>query len=63
VPFYVANIVSAVIWAPALLFSGYLIGAIAQNGWSIEIKSLVAGAALAVFAGLVWLSRKIFKTE
>jgi membrane protein DedA with SNARE-associated domain len=63
VPFYVANIVSAAVWAPALLFSGYLIGSIAQNGWSIEMKSLAAGAALAVFAGLVWLSRKIFKTE
>lgn len=63
VPFYVANIVSAAIWAPALLFSGYLIGAIAANGWSIEWKAAAVGAALAVFAGLVWLSRKIFKAE
>jgi len=63
VPFYVANIVSAAVWAPALLFSGYLIGTIAQNGWSIELKAMAAGAVLAVFAGLVWLSRKIFKTE
>ncbi len=63
VPFYVANIVSAVIWAPVLLFSGYLIGSIAQNGWSIELKAMAAGVALAVFAGLIWLSRKMFKTE
>lgn len=62
VPFYVANVVSAVVWAPALLFSGYLIGTIAQNGWSIEQKALLAGAALAAFALLVWLSRRLFKT-
>ena len=61
VPFYVANITSAAVWAPALLFSGYLIGTIAANGWSIETKALAAGAALVVFAGLVWLSKKIFK--
>lgn len=63
VPFYVANIVSAAVWAPALLFSGYLIGSIAQNGWSIEMKSLAAGAVLAVFVALIWLARKIFKTD
>jgi membrane protein DedA with SNARE-associated domain len=59
-PFYAANILSAVIWAPALLFSGYLIGTIARNGWSIEQKALAAGAALALFAGLIWLAKKIF---
>jgi membrane protein DedA with SNARE-associated domain len=63
VPFYVANIVSAAIWAPALLFSGYLIGAIAANGWSIEWKAAAVSAALAAFAGLIWLARKIFKAE
>lgn len=63
VPFYAANIVSAAVWAPALLFSGYLIGAIAQSGWSIELKALAAGAALAVFAGLIWLSKRIFTAK
>jgi membrane protein DedA with SNARE-associated domain len=60
--FIAISAVSASVWAPALLFSGYLIGWIAQSGWSIEQKALVAGAALAAFAGLVWLSKKLFKT-
>lgn len=60
-PFYVANILSAAVWAPALLFSGYLIGGIAFNGWSIELKALAAGAVIAVFALLLWLSRRIFQ--
>jgi membrane protein DedA with SNARE-associated domain len=60
--FVAISALSAAIWAPALLFSGYVIGTIARSGWSIEQKAMAAGAALAVFAGLVWLSRKIFKT-
>ncbi len=61
VPFYIANVVSALVWAPALLYSGYLIGTIAQSGWSIEEKALAAGAGLAAFAGVVWLSKKLVK--
>jgi membrane protein DedA with SNARE-associated domain len=63
VPFMVANVTSAAAWAPALLFSGYVIGTIARSGWSIEQKGLAAGGILAVFAGLLWLSRKIFKAK
>lgn len=59
--FVAISTLSAAIWAPALLFSGYIIGTIARSGWSIELKALAAGAALAAFAGLFWLSRKIFK--
>jgi membrane protein DedA with SNARE-associated domain len=61
--FFVISTVSAAIWAPTLLYSGYLLGTLAQNGWSIEQKAMAAGAALAAFALLVFLSRKIFKTE
>lgn len=61
--FLAVSTVSAAIWAPSLLFSGFLIGTIANNGWSIEQKGLAAGAALAVFAALVWLSKKIFKSS
>jgi membrane protein DedA with SNARE-associated domain len=61
VPFYIANVLSAAVWAPALLFSGYMIGEIASNGWSIEQKALMAGGAIVVFAALIWLSRKLFK--
>ena len=61
-PFYAANIISAVIWAPALLFSGYLISTIALNGWSIEQKALAAGGAIAAAVLITWLGRKLFKT-
>lgn len=61
VPFYSANIISAVIWAPALLYSGYLIGIVFQSHWSPEEKALVlAGVAVAVVA-LVALTRRIFR--
>lgn len=63
VPFYIANIVSAAIWAPALLFSGYVIGQVARSAWTLEEKALAAGVAVAAFAGVIWLSRKIFKTH
>lgn len=62
-PFYAANILSAVIWAPALLYSGYLLGTIAHNGWSVEQKALVAGAIVAALAGAVVLAKKLFKTR
>jgi membrane protein DedA with SNARE-associated domain len=63
VPFYVANVVSALIWAPALLYSGYLIRIAMLNGWTLEEKALAVGTGLAVFVGLAWLARKIFKAE
>lgn len=37
-PFYVANCLSAVIWAPVLLFSGYLMNSAVLSGWSLEAK-------------------------
>ncbi|MDE2265225.1 MAG: DedA family protein, partial [Alphaproteobacteria bacterium] len=40
-PFYVANVLSALIWAPTLLFSGYIIGTAAASGWGIEDKLFV----------------------
>lgn len=62
-PFMFGNITSAIVWAPALLAIGYFGTAIALNGWSIEQKALVVGAAVALFAAFIWLSRKIFKTD
>jgi membrane protein DedA with SNARE-associated domain len=61
--FLAISAVSASIWAPALLFSGYLIGHVARSGWTLEEKGMAAGAAVAVFALLVWLSRKFFKAD
>jgi membrane protein DedA with SNARE-associated domain len=61
--FFTISTLSAAIWSPSLLLSGYLIGALAQSGWSIEVKALIAGAILAAFAGVVWLARKAFKLD
>jgi membrane protein DedA with SNARE-associated domain len=61
--FAAISVASAAIWAPALLFSGYLIGEVVRSGWTLEEKALAAGVAAAVFAGLVWLSHKIFKNS
>ncbi len=59
--FYAANIISALIWAPALLYSGYFIAVVVQNGWTLEEKILIFGAGGAVVLGLALLSRKLFK--
>ena len=59
--FIAISAVSAAIWAPALLYSGYLIGQVVRSGWTLEEKALVMGVGVALFIGFVWLSRKIFK--
>lgn len=61
--FFAISTVSAAIWAPALLLSGYLIGDIAQGAWTLEQKALAIGGAIAVFAILVWGVRRIFKVQ
>jgi membrane protein DedA with SNARE-associated domain len=61
VPFYSANIISAVIWAPALLYSGYLIGLVYQSNWTPHQKLLVFAAAALVFVMLAYLTRRIFQ--
>jgi len=55
--------VSTAIWAPALLFSGFLLGRLVQNNWSLEQKGLALAGAVALFAALVWLSRRVFKAS
>jgi len=60
-PFYLANILSAIIWAPALLLSGYLLSGAASSGRDIEDKLFVALLAVtcvvALGYGLRWLFR------
>jgi membrane protein DedA with SNARE-associated domain len=59
--FYATSVVSAAIWAPALLYSGYLIGWVLQSGWSAQEKVAVFAAAAVVFVILLYLVRRIFK--
>jgi membrane protein DedA with SNARE-associated domain len=61
--FMAISTISAAIWAPALLLSGYLIGSVVRGGWTLEEKALAVGAGVVAFAAAVWLSRKVFKTE
>lgn len=63
VPFYAANIVSAAIWAPALLLSGYLIGDTLMSGWSTEDKLFAAAIAMTVVVGVVFLFRRALKAR
>ena len=60
--FYIANILSAVIWAPALIFSGQLITLITQSllrsgTGDVMLVALVA-AALVILAALYLLRRR-----
>lgn len=56
--FYLANVLSAIAWAPAYLAPGILLGQAAENGsWR---GLLVAGTALALVMALLMLLRKRF---
>ena len=60
VPFYSANVLSAVIWAPALLYSGYLIGLVFEAHWSPQEKALAILVAVVVIVSLGALTRRVF---
>lgn len=55
--FWFANIASAVVWAPLLLFAGELVGKIGARmlGSGNPVLVLAVGAALAAIGGAVWL--------
>jgi len=57
--FYIANILSAVIWAPALILSGQLITLLLRIGASRTVLIAVAIAAIAVVAAFYLLRRRI----
>ena len=61
VPFYTANVISAVIWAPALLYSGYLIGIVFESNWSPHQKALAFAGAVLGFLLLGTLARRVFQ--
>lgn len=63
VPFYVTSIISAAIWAPALLYSGYLIGWVLQSNWTPHEKVAVFAAAALVVVLFLYLVKRLFKTE
>jgi len=62
-PFYIANIVSAVIWAPALLYSGYFMGKVFSSHWSVPEKIAFFAAAAALFVLLTYASRRFFRVK
>jgi membrane protein DedA with SNARE-associated domain len=63
VPFYSANVLSAVIWAPALLYSGYLIGIVFESHMTPHEKALIIAAAAIVFLMLAYLTKRLFHVK
>ncbi|MDE2462315.1 MAG: DedA family protein [Alphaproteobacteria bacterium] len=59
-PFYVANCLSAIVWAPALLLSGILLGGTLSTGWTIEDRLFVIALAIAFLAVLGYWLRRFF---
>jgi membrane protein DedA with SNARE-associated domain len=62
-PFYIANIVSALIWAPALLYSGYLLGQVYSSSCSPQEKGAIFGAVAVAFILAGYLLRRLFRTK
>ena len=57
--FYVANIVSALVWAPALLLSGALIArSVVSSNHTDAALLAIAGAAMVVVAIVYWARRR-----
>jgi len=63
IPFYVANCLSAVVWAPALLFSGYLLSSTVSSDWNIEDKVFVLLLAVMAIMAVVYWARRIFQVR
>lgn len=55
--FYLANILSALVWAPAYLAPGILLGHSAENGQLGITLAIIAGVFALIFA-LVWMHRR-----
>src|SRR5207302_1401481 len=57
--FYVANVASAIVWAPALLLSGALIArSVVSSNHTDAALLAIAGAATAVVAIVYWARRR-----
>lgn len=63
VPFYTANVLSAVIWAPVLVLSGYLVSSTLASGWSIEDKLFAVAAAAAVVGIVIYGMRRALQVR
>lgn len=59
--FYLTSAISAAIWAPALLCTGYIIAKVAQNNWSLQDKLVAFASAGAIVIVVAWILRRIFK--
>lgn len=59
--FFATSTVSAAIWSPALLTSGYLLSLVVRSGWTLEQKVAAVGALVAMLVAAAWLLRRIFK--
>jgi membrane protein DedA with SNARE-associated domain len=62
-PFYIANCLSAVVWAPALLFSGYLLNSAVLSGWSLEAKLFGLALLLTAIFVIGHQLRHLFKVR
>lgn len=59
-PFYIANVLSAIIWAPALVLFGAFLGGALSTSWSIESKIAVIALAVTIFAVVAYQARRLF---
>ncbi len=63
VPFLAASILSAAVWAPALLFSGYLLSLAFASNWTMQQKLIALAAAVVAVFVLAIAARRAFRVR
>jgi membrane protein DedA with SNARE-associated domain len=63
VPFYIANCLSAIIWAPAIVFSGALLGGVLSSGWSAEGKITIIAVAAAILLAALYGAKRLLGVQ
>jgi len=59
-PFLAASTLSAALWAPGLLFSGYLLSLVYAAHWTMQEKLLAFAAAAVIVVALAYAVRRLF---
>lgn len=62
-PFYVANVASAIVWAPALMIGGALLNELFETEISTPALFIILASGVTVLVGIAYLARYFFQPK